>query len=693
MRMMLRAKFLVPIILIVFVCISFLSYVSYKSSASILENKISEDQKLISNLLAEQIALWVSSVEATCQSQATRDKFRKLVSTAKPLPEEIKHNNESLKEVVASFSDYEGLNVCDRNGIIIASSNPSTIGFDLSKRKFVIDSKASGKTVVSDIIANKRDGNPIFVVITPVKIDEKISGFVTAVINCKLFSEKYVAPLKIGENGYTFVADSKGTILAHRDPEQIMKHNLNKSDWGKIILNKKNGLQNFFVNGSEIMSAFNTDEHTGWSISVCASIDDIDKNVAVIRNTVMIGGILTIVILSICIGYLLTKLVTGPITVIMDFLQRCSIGDTTSNKKYADLVLKMYKRKDEVGNMTVAAGGLRKYLDKKAKEAEQISNGDFTGNVNIASEDDKLGKSFTNMKERLNKTLTIMSSLIEQVTDGSKKFAAASQSLSSGATETAASLEEINSSVIEIGSQTKLNAENALDASSLANQSKQTAEKGNSDVEEMVVAMVDMQDSGQEIAKIVKMIDDIAFQTNLLSLNAAVEAARAGLHGKGFAVVAEEVRNLAGRSAKAAKETAELVDQTVTKLSNGAKIANNTQESLGSVAVDVVKVADILSKISIASNEQSEGINQISIGLQQIDQVTQNNTSNAEETSSAASSMSAQAEHLNKLMAQFKLEIGNNLKEVECENSSNTILIENKSASNFANNKMIDLNS
>ncbi len=678
MKMMLRAKFLVPTILIVFLCIALLSYISYNTSAEILENKISSDQKIMSTLLSKQIAQWVNGIEATCQSQATRDKFRKLVVTSKPKPEEINHDNESLKEVVTSFRDYEGLNICDKNGTIIASSNPSTIGLDLSKRQYFIDCKKSGKTIISDIIASKRDGNPIFVVMTPIKVNEQISGFVTAVINCNIFSKRYVEPLQIGENGYTFVADKKGTVLAHRDADKIMKNNLNESDWGKIILNSKNGLQRFFVNGSEIMSAFKTDEHTGWSISVCTSINDIDKNVSLIRNTIMIGGILTIVVLGICMRYLLTNLVTAPITVIMDFLQRSSIGDTSSNKNYADLILKMYKRKDEVGSMTIAAAGLRKYIDQKAREAEQISNGDFTGNVNIASENDILGKSFTNMKERLNKTLATMSNLIAQVTNGSEQFAEASQSLSSGATETAASLEQINSSIVEIGSQTKLNAENSTNASGLANKSRQTAEKGNSDVEEMVVAMIDMQEAGQEIAKIVKMIDDIAFQTNLLSLNAAVEAARAGHHGKGFAVVAEEVRNLAGRSAKAAKETAELVDQTVSKLSNGAKIANNTKESLGSVVVDVVEVADILGKISLASNEQSEGIHQISIGLQQIDKVTQNNTANAEETSSAASSMSSQAQHLNQLMAQFKLDIRNISTEVEYESSRDVISINNK---------------
>ena len=669
MKIMLREKFLIPTILFILICIAILGYQSYRTSAEVLQDKIREDLEQISSLLDKQVNLWVSGIEATATAQATREQLRKLLENPNPTPKDVAHVNDALNEAIKSYSDYEGLNLLDKDGVIIASSNPSNIGMDLSSRQFVKDSKSSGKTVISDVLASKKDGSPVFLCITPVKIDGKTNGFVTAVINCTLFSDKFITPIKIGKNGYAFVADNKGTVFAHPNKSLVMKNNINDFAWGKDIFETEKGVEYYSTGDQEKMTAYNIEKLTGWAILVCASINDINEGVAVIRNTALIGGIIVVVLLGIGLTYLLTKLVIVPVKVIMDFLQRTSLGDTSTSKQYAKDLLKMYKRKDEVGNMTLAAGSLRIYLDKKAREAQTIASGDFTANVAIASKDDTLGRSFTDMKERLNKTLTTMSALIDQVTNGSNQFAAASQSLSSGATQTAASLEEINSSIMDIGSQTKLNAENATTANTLASGSRHTADKGNSDVEEMVVAMVDMQESGQEIAKIVKMIDDIAFQTNLLSLNAAVEAARAGHHGKGFAVVAEEVRNLAGRSAKAAKETADLVDQTVSKLSNGADIAHSTQDSLGSVVVDVVKVADILGEISTASTEQAEGIAQISIGLQQIDQVTQQNTANAEETSAAAISMSAQAQELTNLMSQFKLE-QNNLDSLDMTNEN-----------------------
>lgn len=260
--------------------------------------------------------------------------------------------------------------------------------------------------------------------------------------------------------------------------------------------------------------------------------------------------------------------------------------------------------------------------------------------------------------ESLNEVLNEINTASDEVSAGSKQVSEGSQALSQGATEQAGSIEELNSSIAEVAEKTKENATSANQASDLTLTVKERAEQGNIHMKEMLNAMEEINESSTSISKIIKVIDDIAFQTNILALNAAVEAARAGQHGKGFAVVAEEVRNLAARSAAAARETTELIQGSMEKSEKGTDIANNTAEALFNIVEGVSKTSDIISVIAQLSNEQATGISQINMGLTQVSQVVQNNAATAEQSAASSEELSGQAELLKEMVGRFQLRKG-----------------------------------
>jgi methyl-accepting chemotaxis protein len=233
-----------------------------------------------------------------------------------------------------------------------------------------------------------------------------------------------------------------------------------------------------------------------------------------------------------------------------------------------------------------------------------------------------------------------------QVASAAGQVSASSQSLAEGASQQAASLEETSASLEEMSSMTKRNAENAATAKDLANQTRTAADSGALDMKEMTTAMDAIKSSSDNIAKIIKTIDEIAFQTNILALNAAVEAARAGEAGMGFAVVADEVRNLAQRSAQAAKETTEKIEDSIRKSEQGVEISDKVARRLMEIVEKARKVDELIGEIASASREQNQGIQQVNTAVTQMDKVTQSNAANAEESASASEELNAQAASL-----------------------------------------------
>ncbi|HOM01529.1 MAG TPA: methyl-accepting chemotaxis protein [Acetivibrio sp.] len=305
---------------------------------------------------------------------------------------------------------------------------------------------------------------------------------------------------------------------------------------------------------------------------------------------------------------------------------------------------------------------LRLYIEEISGVLTQMSK----GNLDVSLSQNYLGD-FKHIHEALNtiiKSLNVMMHEISvaagQVAAGARQVSDSSQVLSQGAAEQASTIEELTCSIEEIAKQTKQNAVNASNADKLAITAKNNAVEGNKKMSDMLKAMQDINDASKNISRIIKVIDDIAFQTNILALNAAVEAARAGQYGKGFAVVAEEVRNLAARSANAAKETTQLIEGSIHTVESGMKIATDTANALNTIVDEVSKAASLVQDISVASNEQATGIAQINQGVSQVSQVIQTNSATAQQGAAASEELSSQAEVLREMVRKFRLKASQN---------------------------------
>jgi methyl-accepting chemotaxis protein len=415
----------------------------------------------------------------------------------------------------------------------------------------------SQDTVFSDMALSTDTRQPVLVM-AKTAFDQAGKGF--AVLAVDISGSAVTAPvdnIKIGETGYACILNREGYAISYPDKSKIFQLNFSSTDFGKEILQKKNGVTEYSWEGSRKISSFHEFPAMQWTVVAAVSKNDILGSVNRMQMLFIIFGV-CMAGFSLVMAVLISLRIVGPINRAID-----GLGESAN-----------------------------------------------------------------------------------QVSSAAGQLSSASQSLAEGASRQSAGIEETSSSLEEMASMTKQNADNSNQANVMMGDTSRIVDEANIAMTELTESMNDISTASEQTAKIIKTIDEIAFQTNLLALNAAVEAARAGEAGAGFAVVADEVRNLAMRAADAAKNTETLIAETVKKIKNGSDIVSKSNDAFGKVAVGAKKVGELISEIAVASQQQAQGVHQITKAVADMDTVVQNNAANAEQSAAGAEEMSAQAEQM-----------------------------------------------
>lgn len=423
------------------------------------------------------------------------------------------------------------------------------------------------------------------------------------------------------------------------------------------------------------------DKVIGYCDNLSETLTGMSNNVVEEIRTMTTSSILLVIAIMLAASFIAVALalkisnsISRPLNLMMSFLKQ--VGET-GNLNFTDEEWNRAREtmlyKDETSQSLAAFVKILNQFEYYGQCLNKVASKDISFEVEPLGEQDTIGMSLITMLDNLNNIFYKINNVSDQVASSSNDIAHGAQFLAQGSTEQAATTQEISASINDIKNLGAYTAETSAEASKFSQSILGTAQEGASKMNNLMEAVNQINDSGENIQKVIKAIDDIAFQTNILALNAAVEAARAGVHGKGFAVVANEVRNLAAKSADAAKETADLISENINKTKLGISIAVDTSKSFDSIVGGINKTSELIDSISHQTESNESYTQQISDAIEQSALAIQQNSATSEQSAAASQQMSSQAQVLRSLINQFKLRLSENLLDIQ-EEAEHSIL-------------------